>query len=127
MLWYRQDRVAVQTAMEGDERPDLATTIACRPLDELIALHDELGIFALLDEVEVARKRSRLPGLLLRTPPTLPFVAEATFSGAAGNGLVWRTHHERAYFVVARFVALGKTSCPPPRRRRAVSLQLTAH
>ena len=85
MLWYRQDRVAVQTALASGERPDLATTMACGPLDELVALHDELGIFALLDAAEVARQRSGLPdGLLLRTLATLPFVAEASLSGAAG-------------------------------------------
>jgi hypothetical protein len=85
MLWYRQDRVAVQTALESGERPDLATTMACGPLDELIALHDELGVFASLDEVEVARRRTGLPdGVLLRTLATLPFVAGASLSGAAG-------------------------------------------
>jgi hypothetical protein len=39
MLWFRQDRVAVQTASEAGERPDLATTTACGPLDELITAH----------------------------------------------------------------------------------------
>ena len=58
MLWYRQDPGAVRTALASGERPDLATTTACGPLDELIALHDELGIFALLDEAEVGRERA---------------------------------------------------------------------
>ncbi|MGH2531361.1 MAG: hypothetical protein ACRDJW_03540 [Thermomicrobiales bacterium] len=84
-LWYRQDRVAVQTALAAGERPDLATTMARGPLDELVALHDELGILDSLDEAEVARERAGLPdGLLLRTLATLPFVADASLSGAAG-------------------------------------------
>ena len=67
-------------------RPDLATTMACGPLDELVALHDELGhLRASCDELEVARERAGLPdGLLLRTLATLPFLAEASLSGAAG-------------------------------------------
>ena len=42
-VWYRQDRAAVLAALRRGERPDLATTMACGPLDELVALHDELG------------------------------------------------------------------------------------
>jgi hypothetical protein len=42
-VWYRQDREAVLAAPHRGERPDLATTMACGPLDELVALHDELG------------------------------------------------------------------------------------
>jgi hypothetical protein len=44
VLWYRQGRAAVRTSLEAGERPDLATTMACGPLDELIALHDEPGL-----------------------------------------------------------------------------------
>jgi len=67
------------------QRPDLATTTACGPLDELVALHDELGLFRLLDRVAVARDRAGLPdGLLLRTLATLPFVAEPSLAAAAG-------------------------------------------
>ena len=85
MLWYRQDPEAVRTALLAGERPDLATTMACGPLDELVALHDELGIFAILDEIEGIRQRAGLPdALLLRTLATLPFVAAASLSGAAG-------------------------------------------
>jgi DDE family transposase len=85
MLWYRQDPAAVRTALEQGARPDLATTTACGPLDELIALHDELGIFGVLDGLEVARERAGLSdALLLRTLAVLPFLAEASLSGAAG-------------------------------------------
>jgi hypothetical protein len=82
--WYRQDPAAVQTALGHGERPELATTMACRPLDELVALHDELGIFAILDTVEVDRLSAGLSdGLLPRTPAVLPFVAAPSLSGAA--------------------------------------------
>jgi hypothetical protein len=53
MAWYRKDKEAVAEALRRGERPDLATTMASGPLDELVALHEELGIFALLDELEV--------------------------------------------------------------------------
>jgi hypothetical protein len=53
-------------------------------LDELVALHEELGIFAILDEVEAQRKRAGVPDeLLLRTLATLPFVEQASLSGAS--------------------------------------------
>lgn len=85
VLWYRQDAAAVRAGLERGERPDLATTMASGPLDELVALHDELGIFAILDQVEVERQRPGVPDALLRrTLATLPFVAEASLSGAAG-------------------------------------------
>jgi hypothetical protein len=84
-VWYRQDRAAVLAALRRGERPDLATTAACGPLDELVALHDELGVFRLLDRVRVPRQRAGLPDpLLLRTLATLPFVAEPSLAGAAG-------------------------------------------
>lgn len=84
-LWYRQDREAVLAALRRGERPDLATTTACGPLDELVALHEELGILRLLDRVPVPRDRAGLPDhLLLRTLATLPFVAEPSLAAAAG-------------------------------------------
>jgi len=68
MEWYRRDKEAVAAALQRGERPDLATTMASGPLDELVALHEELGIFAILDEVEAQRKRAGVPDeLLLRT------------------------------------------------------------
>src|SRR5712691_1806412 len=84
MEWYRRDKEAVAAALQRGERPDLATTMASGPLDELVALHEELGIFAILDEVEAQRKRAGVPDeLLLRTLATLPFVEQASLSGAA--------------------------------------------
>ena len=53
-------------------------------MDELVALHEELGIFAILDELEVQRARAGVPDeLLLRTLATLPCVEQASLSGAA--------------------------------------------
>src|SRR6266566_614851 len=73
MAWYRNDKAAVAQALRGGERPDLATTMASGPLDELVALPEELGIFALLDELEVQRERAGVAAeLLLRTLATLP-------------------------------------------------------
>jgi hypothetical protein len=84
-VWYRQDREAVLAALRRGERPDLATTTACGPLDELVALHDELGLFRLLDHLPVCRDRAGLPdSLLLRTLATLPFLAEPSLAAAAG-------------------------------------------
>ena len=84
MAWYRNDKAAVAEALRRGERPDLATTMASGPLDELVALHQELGIFTILDELEVQRARAGVPDeLLLRTLATLPFVEPASLSGAA--------------------------------------------
>src|SRR5947199_10506177 len=84
MAWYRRDKEAVAAALQRGERPDLATTMASGPLDELVALHEELGIFAILDEIEVQRTRAGVPDeLLLRTLATLPFVEQASLSGAS--------------------------------------------
>src|SRR5258707_8732072 len=84
MAWYRRDKEAVAAALQRGQRPDLATTMASGPWDELVALNEELGIFAILDEVEAQRKRAGVPDeLLLRTLGTLPFVEQASLSGAA--------------------------------------------
>src|SRR3989440_7474226 len=84
MEWYRNEKAAVVEALRRGERPDLATTMASGSLDELVALHQELGIFAILEEVEAQRKRAGVPDeLLLRTLATLPFVEQASLSGAA--------------------------------------------
>ena len=84
MAWYRNDKAAVAQALRRGERPDLATTMASGPLDELVALHQELGIFAILDELEVQRARAGVADeLLLRTLATLPFVEQASLSGAS--------------------------------------------
>src|SRR5436305_1253248 len=84
MAWYRNDKTTVAEALRGGERPDLATTMASGPLDELVALHQELGRCAMVDELDVKRARAGVPDeLLLRTLATLPFVEQASLSGAA--------------------------------------------
>ncbi len=84
MEWYRRDKAAVAEALRRGERPDLATTMASGPLDELVALHQELGILAIVDELEVQRARAGVPDeLLLRTLATLPFVEQASLSGGS--------------------------------------------
>src|SRR5256884_1605689 len=89
MAWYRRDKEAVAEALRRGERPDLATTMASGPLDELVALHEELGIFAILDEIEVQRTRTGIADeLLLRTLATLPFVEQASLSG--GSSVLFR-------------------------------------
>src|SRR6266852_6505077 len=83
LRWYRQDKDAVVAALRRGEHPDLATTMSSGPLDELVALHDELGVFAALDAVEPLRVRAGIADrLLLRSRATLPFVAAASLSGA---------------------------------------------
>ena len=89
MAWYRNDKAVVAEALRRGDRPDLATTMASGPLDELVALHEELGIFALLQEVEVQRERAGVADeLLLRTLATLPFVDQASLSG--GSSVLFR-------------------------------------
>lgn len=84
-LWYRQDRDLVLAALRRGERPDLATTTACGPLDELVARHDQLGILRCLQRLPVGRQRAGLSdALLLRTLATLPFVAQPSLAAAAG-------------------------------------------
>src|SRR6266480_4942674 len=73
MAWYRNDKASVAEALRQGERPDLATTMASGPLDEL----------------EVQRARAGVPDeLLLRTLATLPFVEQASLS--AGSSVLFR-------------------------------------
>jgi hypothetical protein len=54
-----------------------------------VALHEELGIFAALDELEVQRDRAGVPGeVVLRTLATLPFVDQASLGG--GSSVLFR-------------------------------------
>src|SRR4051812_5932640 len=82
--WFRQDKPAVLDALRRGRRPLMATTMASGPLDELVALHIELGIFDALEEIPVARQRDGIADpLLLRTLATLPFLPEAGLDPAA--------------------------------------------
>ena len=83
LQWYRQDRAAVLAALVRGERPDMATTLSAGVVDELVALHEELGVLPALAAVPTQRKRVGVPdALLVRTLATLPFVAGAALSGA---------------------------------------------
>src|SRR5262249_48302679 len=82
--WFRRDKPAVLEALRRGQRPLMATTMAAGPLDELVALHIELGIFDALDALPVARERDGIAdALLLRTLATLPFLPEAGLDPAA--------------------------------------------
>src|SRR5512135_229216 len=84
MEWYRNDKAAVAEALREGDRPDLATTRASGPLDELVAFHEELGIFGILDKLEMQRERAGVPDeLLLHTLATLTFVEQASLSGVS--------------------------------------------
>ncbi len=75
--WFRQDKQAVLDALRRGERPLMATSTASGPLDELIALHIELGIFDALDHLPVDRQRAGIEDpLLFRSLAVLPFLPE---------------------------------------------------
>src|SRR5260370_15855482 len=75
--WFRQDKQAVLDALRRGERPLMATTTASGPLDELIALHIELGVFDALDRLPTAGQRAGIDdSLLFRTLAALPFLPE---------------------------------------------------
>jgi hypothetical protein len=82
-VWYRRDRAVVEAALRRGERPDPATPLGAGVLDELVALHEELGILEAVGELAVTRERAGLAdGPLLRTLATLPFLPEGSLSGA---------------------------------------------
>ena len=83
--WYRQDKAHVAARLRAGERPDMAMTTATGPLDELVALHDELGVSAALEALATARQRAGLDDrLLLRTLAALPFVGNTGFGSLTG-------------------------------------------
>src|SRR5260370_35864117 len=73
MEWYRNDKAVVAEALRRGQRPDLATTMASGPLDELEVQRERAGV---ADEV------------LLRTLATLPFVDQVSLSG--GSSVLFR-------------------------------------
>src|SRR6516164_4564535 len=82
--WFRQDKPAVLDALRQGQRPLMATTMASGPLDELIALHIELGVFDALDHLPVDRRRAGIDDALwFRTLATLPFLEPAGLDPAA--------------------------------------------
>lgn len=84
LRWYRRNQEAVTAALAAGVNPDMATTMDSGPLDDLVALHDELGVFAALDALKPQRQRAGIDDrLLLRTLSTLPFLECHSFAGAA--------------------------------------------
>ena len=84
LRWYRRNQEAVEEAVAAGANPDMATTMATGPLDELVALHDELGVFDSLDALHPQRQREGVDDrLLLRTLSVMPFLECHSFGGAA--------------------------------------------
>src|SRR3954469_20149781 len=82
--WFRQDKEAVLDELRRGIRPLMATTMASGPLDELIALHIELGACDTLDRLPVRREREGIADeLLFRTLAVLPFLPEPGLDPAA--------------------------------------------
>jgi hypothetical protein len=82
--WFRQDKEAVLDQLRRGVRPLMATSAASGPLDELIALHIELGNFEALDRIPVQRERAGIDdALLFRTLAALPFLPEPALDPAA--------------------------------------------
>src|SRR5262245_31341801 len=82
--WFRQDKEAVLDELRRGVRPLMATTTAAGPLDELVALHIELGIFEALDRLPAHRERAGIADpLLFRTLAVLPFLPEPGIDPAA--------------------------------------------
>lgn len=86
LTWYRQDQRQVVEALQRGEQPEMATTMASGRLDELVGLHEQLGVFEALDLVTSQRQRLGIDDrLLLRTLAVLPFLEAGSLSGAAGQ------------------------------------------
>lgn len=85
-LWFRHDQQVVEDALRRGVRPDLVTTMSSGPLDELVALYDELGNFDALQGLPNSRCRGGIDDdLLIRTAAVLPFLPTASLTGAAGQ------------------------------------------
>lgn len=85
-VWYRHDQEAVVAALEQGKPIDMVTTMSSGPLDELVALHAELGVFASLETLQPERQRRGIDDdLLLRTAAVLPFLPVPSLTGAAGQ------------------------------------------
>ncbi len=86
LQWYQRNQEAVVAALKNGARPDMATTMKSGPLDDLIGLHDFLGVFSALDDLPTSRQRQGIDdSLLLRTVAVLPFLERASLTPAAGQ------------------------------------------
>ena len=119
MEWYRRDKEAVATALQRGERPDLATTMASGPLDELVTLHEELGIFAIVEQLEVQRKRAGVPDELR--------LAHAGDVAVCGAGLLeWSSRGAVPRASSALATGLGAGANPFREQRAASASRRTA-
>ncbi len=117
LQWYRQDREAVLAALARGERPDMATTLSAGVVDELVALHEELGVLAALGAVPTTRTRKGVPDtLLLRTRSTLPFV-DRVRAIAAARGCT------PGQLALAWLIAQGQDIVPIPGTKRRAYLE----
>jgi hypothetical protein len=84
LRWYRHEQATVVAALQAGERPDMVTSRGVGVLDQLVALHRELGVFIALDQLPLARQRAGLAdSLLLHTLAVLPFLAQPALGTAA--------------------------------------------
>lgn len=80
----RRDQAEVLKALQEGEYDAIATS-AQGALDELVTLAIELGVFEVLETIEVEREREGIPDeLLLRVLAVLPFVEAIGLSAAGG-------------------------------------------
>jgi hypothetical protein len=85
-VFYRHDQESVVAALRRGDPIDMATNLAHTQLDELVALHEELGILAAVERLPVNRARGGVPDdLLLRTAAVLPFLDTPSLQTAAGQ------------------------------------------
>ncbi len=85
-VWYQRDQPAAVGALRQGVRPDMTTPMSSGPLDELVALHDQLGVFEALESVTVSRRRRGLDdGPLLNALAVLPFLETPLLQVAAGQ------------------------------------------
>jgi hypothetical protein len=85
-ICYRHDQSAVVAALRRGEPIDMATSLGHTVLDELVALHEDLGVLKAVEELPVVRERGGVPDdLLLRTAAVLPFLDTPSLRQAAGQ------------------------------------------
>lgn len=76
--WFRRDDDVVLESLRNGERPEMASNAPGGVLDELAALHVELGVIAALEALPTDRLRKGVPdALLFAALALLPFFVEA--------------------------------------------------
>jgi hypothetical protein len=83
---YRHDQESVVASLRRGEPIDMATYLGHTQLDELVAVHEELGILPAVERLAVNRARGGIPDdLLLRTAAVLPFLDTPSLQSATGE------------------------------------------